>query len=204
MSDEKKSRNILLTLQKYKILVIIIAIVVAALAVYLGLSSRSTTQQTTTKLGFEDIGELATQSAYTTQVASIEKSRTLFGKDIPLTGSHYIYSYDVVIKAGINFSQVAYSVDDEQKTIQISLPEAEIFSCEVKNDSLKVYLEDESVFRDITMEELNETDADMKQQAQDTAVENGLLDNATENAKTILSSFFAQAYNLDEYQVIYA
>lgn len=203
MSEENKSRNLLQSVKKYKIPLIILAVLIVVGVVILGLSSSLSRQQTTTKLGFEDLGELATQAAYTTQVSTIEKSRTLFGKDIPLTGSKYIYSYDVILKAGIDFSQITYHVDETVKTIQVSLPEAKILSCEVVNDSLKVYLEDESIFRDITLEEINESESELKQQAQDDAIANGLLDNALENARTLLNAFWGQAYNLNEYQIIY-
>lgn len=59
----------------------------------------------TTRLGFEDIGEMATQAAYTTQVNVTEGSRVLWGVTIPFTQSKYIYSYDVTIKAGIDFGR---------------------------------------------------------------------------------------------------
>ena len=55
------------------------------------------------KLGFEEIGELATQAAYCTEINVTDASRELFGLKIPFTQSKYIYSYDVVIKAGIDF-----------------------------------------------------------------------------------------------------
>lgn len=203
MSEENKSRSLLRSIKKYKIPIIIIAALIVICIVLAGLSTSLVRQQKTTKLGFEDIGELATQTAYTTQISTIEKSRTLFGKSIPLTGSRYIYSYDVILKAGIDFSQITYHVDETAKTIQVTLPEAKVLSCEVVNDSLKVYLEDESIFRNITLEEINESESDLKQQAQEDAIANGLLDNALENAQTVLNAFWGQAYNLDEYQVIY-
>lgn len=37
----------------------------------------------------------------------------------------------------------------------------------------------------------------MKQQAQDDAIENGILENARANAETILKGFFGNAYNLE-------
>ena len=39
----------------------------------------------------------------------------------------------------------------------------------------------------------------LKANAQNDAIDNGLLDNARDNAETLLTAFFAQAYDLDEY-----
>ena len=65
-----------------------------------------------TKLGFEDIGELATQAAYCTEVNVTEGARELFGLTIPFTQSKYVYSYDVVIK------EIKDTADDESDDIR--------------------------------------------------------------------------------------
>ena len=41
----------------------------------------------------------------------------------------------------------------------------------------------------------------LKQQAQDDAIENGILENARANAETILKGFFRNAYNLEKYKI---
>ncbi|MDD6466683.1 MAG: hypothetical protein PUF50_00675 [Erysipelotrichaceae bacterium] len=43
---------------------------------------------------------VATQSAYVTEVNVTKTARESFEVDIPFTKSHYVYSYDFVIKAG--------------------------------------------------------------------------------------------------------
>lgn len=72
----------------------------------------------TTKIGFEDIGELATQVAYSTEVNVTDASRKLFGMTIPFTQSKYIYSYDVIVKAGFDFTQVEWS--EKMKLLKLS------------------------------------------------------------------------------------
>ena len=91
----------------------------------------------TTRLGFEDIGEMATQAAYTTQVNVTEGSRVLWGVTIPFTQSKYIYSYDVTIKAGIDFGGIDWDLDEEQKTIRVTMPETRVLSSEINLDSFK-------------------------------------------------------------------
>lgn len=70
--------------------------------------SNLTIDSTGSRLGFEDIGELSTQSAYTTEVSLIKDFRTIFGLEIPFTQSKYIYSYDVQMKAGLDFSKIPW------------------------------------------------------------------------------------------------
>ena len=155
------------------------------------------------RLGFEDIGEMATQAAYTTQVSVTEGSRVLWGVTIPFTQSKYIYSYDVTIKAGIDFGGIDWDLDEEQKTIRVTMPETRVLSSEINLDSFKVYHESESIFRHITLEENNAALQELQHSAEETAIANGLLENARSNAETILKGFFTKAYDLDKYTLTF-
>lgn len=68
------------------------ALAALLLLVIVGLGIRSVvlSESKSTKLGFENIGELATQTAYCTSVNVTEGSRELFGVTIPFTQSKYI------------------------------------------------------------------------------------------------------------------
>ena len=178
-----------------------VCIILILAAVAAGVKSVIFSERKTTKIGFEDIGELATQSAYCTEVNVTEAARELFGITIPFTQSKYIYSYDVEIKAGFDFQEITWEVKD--KTIEVRLPETKILSCDVDLDSMKIYHEDESIFRQITLEENNKALADLKQKAEEDAVANGLLENARSNGETILEGFFAGVYDLEEYKIVF-
>ena len=177
----------------------ILVVILLAAAVALGAKTVLSADGRTARLGFEDIGELATQSAYCTEVEVTEASRELFGVTIPFTQSKYVYSYDVVIKAGLDFTDVSWS--EEDGTIRVTLPEIRVLSNEIDLDSLKVYHEDESLFRNITLEENNAALADLKARAEQDAIGNGLLEEARDNAQQILTAFFANQYDLTEYRL---
>lgn len=132
------------------------ALAALLLLVIVGLGIRSVvlSESKSTKLGFENIGELATQTAYCTSINVTEGSRELFGVTMPFTQSKYIYSYDIVIKAGFDFTEIEWEIKDTAITVR--LPEAKILSSELKWDSFKLYHEDESIFKQIKMEENNE------------------------------------------------
>lgn len=69
--------------------------------------------------------------------------------------------------------------------------------------AFKVYHEEESIFSKITLEENNDAVKKMKLNAQENAIANGLLENARSNAETMLTGFFADEYDLDEYKIVF-
>lgn len=182
-------------------LMVSIIIVLAITGIIIGLQKFVFSDSKITKIGFEDIGELATQSVYCTEVNVTDASRKLFGVDIPFTRSKYIYSYDIVIKAGYDFEEIEWEADGT--TIKVKLPEARVLSSDIDMDSFKLYHEDESVFRQITMTENNDAIKTMKEKAEKDSIAKGLLDNARSNAETILTGFFANAYDLKEYEIVF-
>lgn len=181
------------------IVLIALVVVLAITVVGLGFKVTHTTESKTTKLGFEDIGEFATQSAYCTEVSATANARKLFGHNLPFTQSNIVFSYDVVIKAGYDFSAITWDVHDT--TITVKLPEVKVLSCEVKEDSFKKYVEDESIFTPFTLDDNNNAMKALKETAQTDAIANGLYENARSNAETMLTTFFSSAYDMDQYTI---
>lgn len=184
-----------------KFLIIGIIVLIVLCSAFIGLRTYISSQSQTTKIGFEDIGELATQTAYCTEVNVTDSSRELFGIKIPFTQSKYIYSYNVTIKAGFDFSEISWELSDH--SINVKLPETKVLSCDIDADSFKLYHEKESIFRQISLEENNDALKSLKQTAQKNAVSTGLLDNARSNAETILTGFFSSVYDLEEYKITF-
>lgn len=174
-----------------------IVFVVAILA--FGMGKGFNAESKTTKLGFEDIGELATQVAYCSQVNVTDKSRDIYGIKIPFTQTKYVYSYDVEIKAGFNFNDITCDINENKKTVSFTLPQPMILSNEIDLDSLKVYHEAESVFTNITLDENNKALQSLKEQAEKDSIANGLLENAKTNAEELLKNFLSNEYDLKEY-----
>lgn len=181
------------------IVLIALVVVLAITVVGLGFKVSHTTETKTTKLGFEDIGEFATQSAYCTEVSATANARKLFGHNLPFTQSNIVFSYDVVIKAGYDFSAITWDVHDT--TITVKLPEVKVLSCEVKEDSFKKYVEDESIFTPFCLDDNNNAMKALKETAQTDAIANGLYENARSNAETMLTTFFSSAYDMDQYTI---
>ena len=180
---------------------IVLAVIVVLIAGILGFRELTSSNSKATKLGFESIGELATQVAYCTEVNVTEASQNLWGIEIPFTQSKIIYSYDVEVKAGLDFKDITWSVDETNSIIRVNLPEIRILDSSIIPDSFQLYHEDESIFRPITLEENNEALKQLELNAENTAVSNGLLENARLNAETILTGFFANEYDPKIYTI---
>ncbi len=202
MGDENKVAKRKKSMVKTK-LIALIAVIVIALGAGLYFGKSLSSESRITKLGFEDMGELATQAAYCTMVEDTEAARDLFGVEIPFTQSRLIYSYDVIVRAGLDFEQIEWSVDEPNKVIEVKLPEIKVLNSELDTESFKLYLEDESIFRRISMEENNDSMIEMEENARRQAVGNGLLDEARANAEAILRSFFAGVYDLEKYEIVF-
>lgn len=196
----KKPLSYLIQILSVKKWLALLAIAAVAGVLIFGVRSAFRSSSKTTELGLHDIGELATQVAYVTEVDVIDDPKTLFGVKIPFTQSHYVYSYDFVIKAGFVVENINPEVDEKAKVVTIKMPEAEVLSNEPKLESLKIYLENESVFNQVTMDESNQAFIDMKKSAQENAIANGLLEGAKENACNIITGLFADQFDPNKYQ----
>ncbi|MCD8147748.1 MAG: DUF4230 domain-containing protein [Clostridiales bacterium] len=181
------------------VILVIVALLIGSYITANGLTRETSSGSETVEIGFEDIGELVTQSAYCKEINTTNSAKNLFGFTLPFTQSTYIYSYGVEVKAGYDFSAITWSVEDT--TIEVTLPEAKVLSCELDLDSFQVYYEKESAFNHITLEESNEALQTLTDKAKESAIADGLMDNARTNAETILAAFFSSAFDLDEYEL---
>lgn len=191
------------------IIAVIIIILLCAVLVYTRKEAKSNyvSDEKITEIGFENIGELATQSVTTTTVRVETKDLKLFNVSIPLTQSKYIYTYNTTIKAGINFSDVKWQLgdtDDTSHNIYVDIPEVKTLSADIDLDSFKVLHEENNIFSPITLTEHNDSLIQLRENALSDAINSGLYDMALDNAKTILTSFISQVYPSNEYNIIFS
>ena len=191
------------------IIAVIIIILLCAVLVYTRKEAKSNyvSDEKITEIGFENIGELATQSVTTTTVRVETKDLKLFNVSIPLTQSKYIYTYNTTIKAGINFSDVKWQLgdtDDTSHNIYVDIPEVKTLSADIDLDSFKVLHEENNIFSPITLTEHNDSLIQLRENALSDPINSGLYDRALDNAKTILTSFISQVYPSNEYNIIFS
>ncbi len=177
------------------------AFVIIIFCVALGVVSVTTVKSETVHFDLKDIGELATQAGFYTNVQMIKGSRQLLNVDIPFTESKYIFSYDGVIKAGLDFGDVDIDVNEEAHIIAVKLPPIKILSNDIDHNSLEVYDEMKNIFNPLKLSDVNLSLIEMEKQAEVTAIENGLLKNAQVNAEVLIRGFLSGAFDLGEYSL---
>ena len=173
------------------IIAVIIIILLCAVLVYTRKEAKSNyvSDEKITEIGFENIGELATQSVTTTTVRVETKDLKLFNVSIPLTQSKYIYTYNTTIKAGINFSDVKWQLgdtDDTSHNIYVDIPEVKTLSADIDLDSFKVLHEENNIFSPITLTEHNDSLIQLRENALSDAINSGLYDRALDTLRLFL------------------
>ena len=204
MEKEKKTKKNIKVVSIVIKIVIVIAILLGVFYLGNACSSVINLQTKSTKFGLKDVGELVTQTAYVTVVTDNKENKELFNKfEIPFTESRQVFSYDVEVDVSVNFSEISYTVDSENKEIKVSLPHSKIYKTTLNTDSLKVYLDTESLFSRIDLKEHNDALNAIKEQAATDAKSNGTLEAGDNNAKRLVESFIKENSRYKDYSFSY-
>lgn len=148
-------------------------------------------KQTVDFSGIKSICELATLKCYYHNVAKTEHDASgIFGK-ILKTGYKKIWiEYDGIVEYGIDINKVTVSEPDKDNVVKITIPEAQVLSANIDEDSISTPLTDKGFLTSISTEEkvetLNKTQSDMKGKAEK---DNEMLIRAKERAKTLLEEY---------------
>lgn len=158
--------------------------------------------------GLKEMGELITADYYFSSSETVQDVKVLdlsslgidFKTNIPLTSNSFTYSYDGEIMAGIDFKGIEVNVDKENNVIKIELPEAKIISSSVDPDSYQFYEIKNNILNPISPENYAVSFADLIHSEEEKAIDKGLLNKATNNAKTIISNFvksYVEGYKIE-------
>ncbi|MCM1132367.1 MAG: DUF4230 domain-containing protein [Ruminococcus flavefaciens] len=139
------------------------------------------------------IDELATVEYLYTDSGKFEdkkqfESGWLDGVDIPLTQKSFIVRWDGRIKAGISIGDVVCDIDETAKTITVTMPEAEILSHEVFEDSFETLDQTNNIFNPVAVDDVNKFIGESKGFMEKKAVENGLIESADKNAQALIEN----------------
>ena len=189
------------------ILFLILLIVGIGVFVYIKLPAvftiKDNYEQSSENVAFNlaNIGELATQAGYFTNVQVVEDVKEIWGINVPGTHKKAIYSYDGIVKAGFDFADIKLDVNKLTKKITVTLPDVRILSCELDEDSFKVYDQKNGAFNKLNLDDFNSTNARMKREVESKAKSYGILTNAKNNAENMISAMIYSAYPSTEYTV---
>lgn len=151
---------------------------------------------------FQAIGQLATVDYEYRGVGDTGTSTAkIFNISVPFTESRLLVTYDGRILAGVDLAKMTEDdIVQDGTSVTVTIPAAGIMSNEIDDKSVVTVLEQESVFNQLDEDARNSYRASWKTQMQDTAIANGVLDKAEENAKALIKEYLEQALP-DDYTV---
>ena len=206
VSKKPKTKNIITAIKRRPKITGTFIILFFVIIIFLGIkySRVFTSKSDTLSIGFKNVGELVTQSAFVRVLEDSTVNRKIFEKfDIPFTESRKMFSYIVQVDASINFAEISPQINDETKTIKIELPHSKVYNSTPDLNSFKSYIDSESLFSRIKSEEYNDALKELVSQGEKDAIDNGLLEKADENAKKLIESFIKNDKKYKDYDIKY-
>lgn len=133
-----------------------------------------------------EISELATVEYMFTDAAKYSDSKQIKNWNIPFTQKSFIMKWSGTIKAGIDLEKIAVRVENNDKKIIITVPNAEILSYEIDQDSVEVLDEKNNIFNKISVNDKVQFDAACEEAMKERAIESGMLEKALKYAENII------------------
>jgi len=139
---------------------------------------------------FNDIAELSTEEYVYSRVGSFDqRGFQIAGRTVPFTGRNFLVTYDGTVKAGIrNAELIEVRLDDTARTLRITTPHAEVLSSTISPESIDVYDQSMNPLNQVRVQDVSAFLAEQERNAENTAVEQGLLERADRRVEELLRS----------------
>lgn len=134
--------------------------------------------------------ELATLKCYYHNVAKSETEASGLFKWLGKGYKKIWTEYSGIVELGIDVSKVSVKKPTADGVVKVTIPDAEILSVDLDEDSMSEPLTDTGFMTEITKEEETEALAEAQNHMEETANENGnLLNQAKERAKSLIEGY---------------
>ncbi len=137
------------------------------------------------------IRELALVKHNYTGVIGYKDYKKFLNINVPLTDKYFLLKYNGYIKAGVDFDRIKVNVENDS-TLHVSIPKPRILDTVIDEKSVKVYNESENAFNPIKISDYNEALVREKNVMISDAINQGILTDATEQAKLVLTTLLQE------------
>lgn len=139
---------------------------------------------------FNAVAELAVEEYVYSNVGSFDKEGlVLRGFEVPFTGRNFLVSYDGVVRAGVKHADaITAEVDNAAQQLKLTVPQVEVLSSTIDAESVVVHDQSMNPLNQVRVEDVTEFIAEQERSAKDQAVEQGLLDRASDRVEDLLES----------------
>lgn len=137
------------------------------------------------------IRELALVKHNYTGVIGYKDYKKFLSINVPLTDKYFLLKYNGYIKAGVDFERIKVNVENDS-TLHVSIPKPRILDTVIDEKSVEVYNESENAFNPIKISDYNEALVREKNVMISDAINQGILTDATEQAKLVLTTLLRE------------
>ena len=134
---------------------------------------------------------MAIEYIYTNADRRTDNVKWLFNWTRPFSGTSLLVTYDGSIKAGVDLSEVQVVVDEEARKITITLPPSRITDNNILQESITVVEVKNGLFNEVTFDDYNTFISEQKVIMESKAIERGILEKASEEARKSIEAFLA-------------
>ena len=150
------------------------------------------------------LSELVTKKyMYRNATKQEEGKDWLFGATMPFSDTKFVAMYDGVVTAGIDLSEVTISVNQSKKQITVTLPPSKIFDHNIPQETINVLEVKNNLFNSVSFNDYNRFISAEKSTMEQTAIGQGILEEATKEAKAVLKTFLEKIPGMDSYTLIF-
>ena len=142
------------------------------------------------------IQELALVKHNYTGVIGFKDYKKILNINIPLTDKYFLLKYNGYLKAGVDFSRIKINTLTDSM-VHVSIPKPEIFDTVIDEGSVQIYNVSENAFNPIKISDYNEALSREKNIMISDAVKQGILKDATDQARMVLTAMLEEMGFLD-------
>ncbi len=150
-------------------------------------------------------GELISTKYYYKDTGVYENSKEIFkGIKVPFTTDLVVFTYEGVISLGIDMEKIKIDINDEAKTITLTLPKIEIRGNEIDHESFAYPYEKDSVLNHTNMQNYTDLLAQLKnKKAADVLLDKETMEMAKANTQQVLEKFLTGSDLIHGYRILF-
>lgn len=138
----------------------------------------------------QQLWELSTVKYSYSGACNFSSQKMLNELKIPFSTKFFIFTYDGYLKAGIDLSTADVSIEGTTATITLTGPE--VFDNVILEDTVSVIDQSNNVINTIKVEDVMRVLSSEKEKMKTRAINNGVLDQAKQNAELIIKVIAAE------------
>lgn len=148
--------------------------------------------------------DLITSKYNYTDADTYEDYKQFFNVKLPFTTYKVVFTYSGECGVGFDLSKVSTYVDNDTKTITITLPELEIKYNEIDADSFEYYNVSTTIFNQLKMEDTTDLIGTLlSEKEKEVLNDKKVMEDAQSNAELVIKSLLENSDLTKDYQIVF-